>query len=87
MFINRLTISSLDGVLSIISFHEGLNLIVDETSEDAFSKATGNNVGKTTALRLIDYCLGGDMKAVYADSEHRSLAYSEVKVGVEPSSR
>lgn len=79
MFITRLTISSLDGVLRNISFHDGLNLIVDETPDDIGSKATGNNVGKTTVLRLIDYCLGGDKKKVYADPENKAAEYSKVR--------
>jgi len=46
-------------VLRDIVFHQGLNLIVDETLGEDKQK-TGNNVGKTTVLRLIDYCLGGN---------------------------
>ena len=45
-----------------------MNLIVDERSETERNK-TGNNVGKTTVLRLIDYCLGADGKAIYQDPE------------------
>ncbi|WMT41185.1 hypothetical protein RE628_00755 [Paenibacillus sp. D2_2] len=29
----------------------------------------GNNVGKTTVLALIDYCLGGDAEQIYIDPE------------------
>ena len=57
MFIKRLAVSSVDGMLRDIEFGPGLNLIVDDTPESAQSTATGNNVGKTTVLRLIDYCL------------------------------
>lgn len=30
---------------------------------------TGNGVGKTTVLRLIDYCFGKDAKKIYTDPE------------------
>ena len=51
MFIKSLTISSGDGnVIRDIKFHNGLNLIVDETPVVS-GKETGNNVGKTTVLK------------------------------------
>lgn len=83
MFIKRLTISSLDGVLRDITFHEGLNLIVDKTPEKAESKVTGNDVGKTTVLRLIDYCLAGERKPVYSDPEQSAGASSAVQAYLE----
>ena len=71
MFLKSLKISDRDSLIREISFHQGINLIVDETP-DTFSKTdTGNNVGKTTVLRLVDYCLGGDGKNIYQDTEFK----------------
>ena len=53
MYLSKLTISSPGKVIRDIEFHKGLNLIVDETPKN--TTGTGNNVGKTTVLRLIDY--------------------------------
>ena len=35
-------------------------------------KKSGNNVGKTTVLKLIDFCLGGDGKNIYKDNEFKA---------------
>ncbi|MDR1880734.1 MAG: DUF2326 domain-containing protein [Tannerellaceae bacterium] len=75
MFLRSLTISTPTKVIREIPFHKGLNLIIDESEE----QITGNNVGKTTVLRLIDFCLGGDAKAIYADPENKKNEYSLVK--------
>jgi len=61
MFLKSLQISNTRGVIRNIPFHSGLNLIVDETPIDG-GEATGNNVGKTTVLVLIDFCLGASAK-------------------------
>jgi uncharacterized protein YydD (DUF2326 family) len=58
------------GLIRDIRFHAGLNLIVDETPA-GIAKETGNNVGKTTVLVLVDYCLGGSGKDIYTDPENR----------------
>lgn len=63
MFLKQLMITNLDGLVRMIEFHRGLNLIIDETPEG--TEDTGNNVGKTTLLRLIDFCMGGDAKPIY----------------------
>jgi uncharacterized protein YydD (DUF2326 family) len=55
-----------------------LNLIVDETPIEP-TKTTGNNVGKTTVLMLIDFCLGADAKAIYTDPETKKGEYTLVK--------
>jgi uncharacterized protein YydD (DUF2326 family) len=70
MFLNRLKIHNSLGLIRDIEFHKGLNLIVDET-EEKDKKTTGNNVGKTTILRLIDFCLGSSGKNIYQDSEFK----------------
>lgn len=61
-----------------IPFHAGLNLIVDETHADSH-QSTGNNVGKTTVLKLVDVCLGADPRRVYTDLENAKSEYAEVK--------
>ena len=58
MFLKRLDIQNNDSIIRSINFHKGINLIIDET-QTSDKKESGNNVGKTTVLRLIDFCLGG----------------------------
>lgn len=77
MYLSRLTISSPKKVIRDIEFHKGLNLIVDETPEN--TTGTGNNVGKTTVLRLIDFCLGGDVDGIYRNPEDKRESYALVK--------
>lgn len=77
MYLSKLTISSPGKVIRDIGFHKGLNLIVDETPKD--TTGTGNNVGKTTVLRLIDYCLGGDVDGIYRNPEDKHESYALVK--------
>lgn len=49
----------------------GLNLIVDNTSDDF--KESGNSVGKSTAIKIIDLCLGAkSVSELYYDSDTRS---------------
>jgi uncharacterized protein YydD (DUF2326 family) len=70
MFIKSLTIEDSGGIIREILFHKGLNLIVDETKlNNEKNKVSGNNVGKTTVIRLINFCLGGDAKNIYRDPE------------------
>lgn len=79
MYLKSLTITGNGGVIREIEFHGGLNLIVDKTHSDDNSTLTGNNVGKTTVLRLIDFCLGGESTALYRDPENKSEVNQEVK--------
>ena len=79
MFLKSLTIKYGDGfIVRDIRFHTGLNLIVDETPT-LNGKETGNNVGKTTVLKLIDFCLGAKAKGIYSDNENKSHEYKLVK--------
>ena len=78
MFIKELVIEDKSGIIRKVPFHKGLNLIVDETpvfpSDDIDKNGitkTGNNVGKTTVLKLIDFCLGNDPKDIYLDNENK----------------
>lgn len=75
MFLRSLKISTPNKIIRDINFHRGLNLIVDE-SED---QVTGNNVGKTTVLKLIDFCLGADDKIIFTDSENIKNEYKLVR--------
>jgi uncharacterized protein YydD (DUF2326 family) len=48
-----------------VPFKKGLNIIVDDTEN-----GKGNNVGKTTFLKLIDICLGAkDKKYIWTDND------------------
>jgi uncharacterized protein YydD (DUF2326 family) len=78
MYLKSLTISTPTKVIRDIQFRRGINLIVDETlgSDD---KETGNNVGKTTVLALIDFCLGADAKGIWTDPESKRQVYALVK--------
>lgn len=78
MFLKSLSISNHDGLIRHIPFHAGLNLIVDETPV-ADQKNTGNNVGKTTVLMLIDFCLGAKAKGIYTDPENKKAEDTLVK--------
>lgn len=76
MFLKSLKIENDSGLIRQIEFRKGLNLIVDETPFR--DEKTGNNVGKTTVLRLIDYCLGGKAADIYTDKENKNIN-TEVK--------
>lgn len=50
---------------------KGLNLIVDNTSETLIE--SGNSVGKSTTIKIIDLCLGAkSIRELYYDSDTRS---------------
>ena len=70
MFLKSLSIinNSTGSIIREIKFHKGVNLILDETSS-VDKTESGNNVGKTTVFRLIDFCLCGDGKNIYTDTE------------------
>jgi uncharacterized protein YydD (DUF2326 family) len=51
-----------------IQFVHGLNIITDDAQNQ-----NGNNVGKTTTLEIINYCLAGDdPRPIYTDSKTNS---------------
>ncbi len=73
MFIESLTIrkNGKEGsIIRRIKFSKGVNLIVDQ-SDTSKNTETGNNVGKTTVLRLIDFCLGAKKENIYQDPEFK----------------
>ena len=75
MIIEKLIIKKTNPTLEIvreIKFKKGLNLITDLTLDN--NQSSGNNIGKTTLLRIIDLCLGGkEIKKIYFDSDTNSL--------------
>ncbi len=75
MFIKSLAITSGAKIIREIEFHKGINLIVDESEH----QITGNSVGKTTVLKLVDFCLGADKKNIYVDPETKRNEYRLVK--------
>jgi uncharacterized protein YydD (DUF2326 family) len=79
MFLKTLTIESSNGKIREITFHKGINLIVDESKANADNKQSGNNVGKTTILRLINFCLGGHAESIYQDPEFKYKSNETVK--------
>ena len=74
MFIKKLTITSSKGVIRDLEFKSGLNLIIDNTPTTR-AQLTGNNVGKTTVLKLVDFCLGGAPSIIYTDTENKKEIY------------
>lgn len=77
MFLKSLEIINVksSSVIREISFRNGINLIVDESKESI----TGNNIGKTTVLKLIDFCFGANKNNVWQDPENPKEVYSLVK--------
>ncbi len=70
MFLKTLTISNGSYIIRDINFRKGINLIVDETL--SINKTdSGNSVGKTTVLRLIDFCLDGKGDNIFKDPEFK----------------
>ena len=78
MFLKNLKIKNNGHVIRDISFHKGINLIIDETKTED-KRESGNNVGKTTVLRLIDFCLGGKGENIYKDTEFKSKSNTQIE--------
>ena len=75
MIINKLIVRktkpSEEIIREIIFNKKGLNLIVDNTPENAIE--SGNSVGKSTTIRIIDLCLGAKtIRELYYDADTRS---------------
>lgn len=75
MFLKSLTITKGNSVIREIEFRKGINLIIDESE----GQITGNNVGKTTVLKLIDFCFGADKNIIWEDPENRKQVYTLVR--------
>lgn len=70
MFLDKLIVSSpLIGDIRNIHFKKGVNLIVDKSTTN--NNETGNSVGKTTALRSLDFCFGCKQDLFYTDPEFK----------------
>ena len=78
MFLKSLLITSGHKVIREIVFIKGINLIIDETISVG-DQSTGNNVGKTTVLKLIDFCFGAKPQIIYTDTENKKESYTLVK--------
>lgn len=75
MFIERLIVRQTkpsENIIRDVRFNKsGLNLIVDNTLSG--TEGSGNSVGKTTVIKLIDICLGAKtVKDIYYDSDTKS---------------
>jgi len=79
MFLKQVIIQNKNTIIRDILFHKGINLIVDETSVGGSQQDTGNNVGKTTVLRLVDYCFGADGKNIYQDTEFKKQPNTKIE--------
>ena len=77
MFLKSLLITSKHKIIREIIFRKGINLIIDETKSG--DQSSGNNVGKTTVLKLIDFCLGAKPKIIYSNTENKKESYTLVK--------
>lgn len=73
MLLERLVISSKNGIIRDIPFKlQGLSLVVDTTPISEKSTISGNNVGKTTFIRSVDFCFGSDGRDIYVDKESKN---------------
>lgn len=78
MYLKKLIIENKNEIIRNIEFKMGLNLIIDNTPTSDHKK-TGNNVGKTTVLKLIDICFGAEANIAYKDEEYSKNDYNLVK--------
>jgi uncharacterized protein YydD (DUF2326 family) len=70
MFLSNLVVSDKNGIVREITFKRGLNLVFDVTTNR--STESGNDIGKTTFLRSVDFCLGSDGSVIYTDPEFKT---------------
>ncbi len=69
MLLKSLNITNQNRTIRNISFKKGLNLIISST--DSPHQHMSNSVGKTTAIRVLDFCLGAKTKNIYSNPESR----------------
>src|SRR6185369_3833555 len=67
----ELTIKRGESLIRSITFKDGLNLIIEKPA--AAITRTGNSIGKTTVLRLIDFCLGSEGDDIWQDPEFKTV--------------
>ena len=74
MFLKSLHISDSAGnLLRTVVFRKGLNIVLGVNNVE--QGGSTNNIGKTTILKLIDFCLGGKPKWIYSDHENKKNEY------------
>lgn len=83
MFLRTLKIYKGGEILRTITFKKGMNFIVDNTPINDDVKQSGNSVGKTTVLRLVDYCLGSKGDSIWRDTENNTKENTVVKLFLE----
>jgi len=76
MFIEKLIITShTSKIIREVNFNpKGLNLIVGLSDKNGST----NDIGKTTLIRCIDFCLNGKLEQLYIDKEFRNSINQEV---------
>lgn len=76
MFLVQLTILDyLNNNIRDVKFNpRGLNLVVGINN----AKGTTNNIGKTTLIRCIDFCLNGKMEQLYKDKEFKNSINEDI---------
>jgi uncharacterized protein YydD (DUF2326 family) len=67
MFLKLLVVKTDERIIRTIPFKDGVNLIID-----SWKGQSGNSVGKTTLLRVIDYCFGSNWEDIYTDREFKN---------------
>ncbi len=77
MFLKNLKIEVSGEIIRDVSFGPHLNLIVDASHNE--SSRGGNDLGKTTFLRLVDFCLGAKASIVYNPSGKRGKENKKFK--------
>ncbi|MGR5211613.1 DUF2326 domain-containing protein [Vibrio rotiferianus] len=64
MQIIRLIVSEGDRVIREVIFNDGLNIITN-------SGTNGNQIGKSTTLRIINFCLGSSGESIWLDPDNK----------------
>lgn len=62
----RLQVVNDGSVFREINFKEGINIITNEEED-------GNHIGKSTALRVLNFCLGSDGNNIWKDPDTRTV--------------
>ncbi|MCB9298558.1 MAG: DUF2326 domain-containing protein [Lewinellaceae bacterium] len=75
MFLRSLYILKGAEIIRRFDFRLGINLVVDVS----IGEVTGNDVGKTTTLKLIDFCLGASRNSIYVSPDDPKNEYQLVK--------
>lgn len=70
MYLSKLIICTDDNdIVREVPFVKGLNLVLGRVS----GEGSTNNLGKTTLIRCINFCLGGSLKEFYEDEETKTI--------------